>query len=367
MSDELEILGAASVGALAGNTRKAKDTTGDGYLNGPCPNCATELAGNFCLECGQSAKDLKKPFVSLIRDILGDVFSFDGRLFRTIPALMFRPGHITRAYIEGKRMRYVPPFRLFLITSVLFFLVLFGVTSKQSWIANGEGFTFDQGLAAAAIEIDGKSLSEFEEYKDIFPEGGSFNRAAAEAFIQQMIEEGRLDEDETDIEQLLNGIEALSSNTVSPAEVFRVVQIWMPRLSFLLLPGIVLSLAILHAWVRRIYIFDHVIVALHMQSFFYLLATIGLLLPMVHPGIVWGVFGVSTLVYPFLLMRKAYQTHWFLNIWRTIGLLVGVFFGMVGLVVLVSLFSANDLGMWSWDEVDWSNPETAIIRAGPAS
>lgn len=364
MSDELEILGAASIGALAGGTRKAKDTTGDGYLNGPCPNCATELTGNFCTQCGQSAKDLKKPFVSLIRDILGDVFSFDGRLFRTIPALLFRPGHITRAYIDGKRMRYVPPFRLFLITSVLFFLVLFGVTAKQSWIADGEDFTIDQGLANASLAIDGKSLSEFEEYRDIFPEDGSFNRAAAEAFIQAKIEEGVL-EDDVDTAELLDGIASLNGSKVNPAEVFRVVQIWMPRLSFLLLPGIVLSLMILHIWIRRIYIFDHVIVALHMQSFFYLLATIGLLLPMVHPGVVWGVFGVSTVVYPFLLMRKAYGTNWFINIWRTIGLLFGVFFGMVGLIILVSLFSANDLGMWSWDDIDWSNPETAIVRASP--
>ena len=363
MSDELEILGAASVGALAGGSKKAKDTTGDGYLNGPCPNCATELAGNFCAECGQSAKDLKKPFVSLIRDIMGDVFSFDGRLFRTIPALLFRPGHVTRAYIDGKRMRYVPPFRLFLITSVLFFLVLFSVTSKQSWIADGGDFSFDQGLAASVLEVDGKPLSEFEEFNEIFPEDGSFNRAAAEAFIQAKIDEGAL-EDDIDRTEVLDGIEALNGSKISPAEIFRVVQIWMPRLSFLLLPGIVLSLAILHVWVRRIYIFDHVIVALHMQSFFYLLATVGLLLPMVHPGIVWGVFGVSTLVYPFLLMRKAYQTHWFLNIWRTLGLLIGVFFGMVGLIVLVSLFSANDLGVWSWDDIDWSNPETAILRAG---
>ncbi len=357
MSEELEVLGVAAIGAVA------KDTTGDGYLNGPCPNCGTEIGGQFCSNCGQSAKDLKRPFIGLFRDILGDVFSFDGRLWRTLPALMLRPGHITRSYIDGKRMRYVPPFRLFLISSVIFFLVAFAITEKQSWIADGEVVTLNQGLANAALEIDGKPLSEFEEFSDIFPDDGSFNRAAAEAFITKMIEEGELEE-EIDRTRLLDRIEALNGQTVSPAEILRVVQKWMPRLSFLLLPSVVLSLLVLHFWIRRIYIFDHVIVALHMQSFFYLFAAVGLLLPMVHPGIVWGTFGVSTFVYPFLLMRKAYSTNWFLNLFRTFGLLVGVFFSLVGLIVLVSVFSANDLGVWSWDEVDLGNMETFTRGVG---
>lgn len=354
MTDELEIIGAASAGALA------SDTTGDGYLNGPCPNCGNELAGNFCSRCGQSAKDLKKPFITLFRDMLSDVFSFDGRLWRTIPALMFRPGKITRSYIDGKRMRYVPPFRLFLISSVLFFLVLFAITGQQSWIADAEDLTVNQGIANTAIEIDGKPISEYEEFREIFPDDGSFNRGAAEAFIARLAEEDLIEE-EIDETRLLDRLEAISGTKISPAEIFRVVQKWMPRLSFLLLPNIVLSLLILHFWIRRIYIFDHVVVALHMQSFFYLLATVCLLLPMLHPGLVWGVFGVATFVYPFVLMGKAYDTNWFLNISRTIGLLFGVFFSIVGLVVLVSLFSANDLGVWDWNEIDWDNLDSAII------
>ena len=102
-----------------------------------------------------------------------------------------------------------------------------------------------------------------------------------------------------------------------------------------------------------------------MQSFFYLLATIGLLLPMLPPGLVWGVFGVSTLVYPFLLMRKAYGTHWFMNMFRTIGLLFGVFCSLVGLIVLVSLLGASELGVWSWDDIDWDDIGTSVLSVDP--
>jgi len=344
MSDELEILAAASVGALA------SDTNGDGYLNGPCPNCGTELMGNFCYNCGQSAKDLKRPFFGLVRDMLGDVFSFDGRVWKTLPALMFRPGKITRSYIDGQRMRYVPPFRLFLIASVLFFLVLFSITEKQGW-TQGEDLNVNMGNGVISnVTLGDKPISEYEGFDRVF-EGDAFNRDAAESFIDNLIAENVIDADDLNRESLLDRIETMNGASLNRQELLRTIQKWVPRLSFLLLPSYVLSLFIMHFWIRRIYLFDHIIVALHLQSFFYLFATAGMLLSMVHPGIVWGVFGVSTYVYPFLMMRKAYDTHWFFNIFRVIGLHISIFFSAIGLVILIAFVSANDLGLLNWGDM----------------
>lgn len=343
MSDELEVIGAASIGALA------SDTTGDGYLNGPCPNCETELTGNFCSQCGQSAKDLKKPFLTLLRDILGDVFAFDGRLWRTLPALMLLPGKITQAYLDGKRMRYVPPFRLFLIASVLFFLVLFGITGKQSWV-KGDDFNLTE-VSLDIIEIDGKPLGEYEGFDNVFDEAGAFDRAAAERFMETLRADGVFDGDDEEASDLLGRLEDIDGNKLSRSELLRTAQKWVPRLSFLLLPIYVLSLVIMHFWMRRIYIYDHVIVALHMQSFFYLAATIGMLLPMVHPGIVWGVFGISTFVYPFILMRRAYRTNWFFNIFRVCGLYISTLVAVLMITILGAFVGANELGLMSWLEL----------------
>ena len=139
--------------------------------------------------------------------------------------------------------------------------------------------------------------------------------------------------------ELLNALGKLSSQEISSAELFNAIQKWAPRFSFLMLPLYVLALTILHFWIRRIYIFDHVIVALHMQSFFYLFATIGMLLPMLHPGLVWGLFGGSTLVYPYILMRRAYDTSWLLNVFRVFGLLISTAVGMVMLTVFIAVFT----------------------------
>ena len=48
----------------------------------------------------------------------------DSRLWRTLWYLLSRPGFLTREFFEGKRVRYLPPFRLYLVISVVFFLAV---------------------------------------------------------------------------------------------------------------------------------------------------------------------------------------------------------------------------------------------------
>lgn len=359
MTHELESVGAASLGGVS------RDTTGDGYINGPCPNCSAEIAGLFCSNCGQSARDLKKPFISLFRDMMVDVLSLDGRLWRTLPALIFLPGKVTRAYIDGKRMRYVPPFRLFLIASILFFLVLFGITERQGWV-QGEDWSINGLETAQALIVGDQPLSEYEGFEDVFKEDGKLNRPAAETFLDQLIVNGVVEAGEPERAQLLDRIERLSGETLSRAELFAVLQKWVPRLSFLLVPFYVLTFSLQHFWIRRIYIFDHMIVALHMQSFFYLAATAGMLLSRVHPGIVWGVFSLSTLVYPFLLMGRAYGTNWFFNLFRLFGLLIATITALGLLIGLIVIVSASDLGLVNWSDLVEGTPFKAFGREGDA-
>jgi hypothetical protein len=48
----------------------------------------------------------------------------DSRLWRTLLYLLIRPGFLTREFFAGRRVRYLPPFRLYLVISVLFFVVV---------------------------------------------------------------------------------------------------------------------------------------------------------------------------------------------------------------------------------------------------
>lgn len=343
MENELEVIGAASAGAIA------RDKNGDGYLQGPCPNCRTELIGEYCSSCGQSAKDMKRPFFALFSDVLNAIVAFDGRLALTLPALMFRPGHVTRAYLDGKRVRYVPPFRLFLLASILFFLTLFSLGDKQSWV-HGDDLTVNTARnAISEVVVGGRPLGEIEGYETIFDADGKFDPVAAEDFFTQLSDDGTISSDQ-ELSTLATTLERMNGVTLSREEIFASVQKWAPRLSFLLLPFTIISLTILHIWIRRIYIYDHVIVAMHFQTFIYFAATLAILFSSVSIGWAWGIFGVSIPVYLFVLLRKAYDTNWFLNISRIFGLVASTAIAVLLLAIAVSIIGANEAGLFTWDD-----------------
>jgi len=89
----------------------------------PCCNCGELVTGNYCSNCGQKRSDLNVPFKQLLSEVLGDVFTLDSRFWRTFVPLITKPGWLTQKYNAGQRVRFVPPFRLYLFISVIFFSV----------------------------------------------------------------------------------------------------------------------------------------------------------------------------------------------------------------------------------------------------
>ena len=90
-----------------------------------CANCDTQLTdeANFCHNCGQSTLSIDRNFGLVFREQMHELLDIDGRLARSLKTLITQPGEITRAYINGRRMAYTPPLRLYLIVSILFFLL----------------------------------------------------------------------------------------------------------------------------------------------------------------------------------------------------------------------------------------------------
>jgi hypothetical protein len=88
-----------------------------------CLNCGEVLRGQHCSHCGQRAKVRVLSLGTLVRDLLGDITNFDSRIWRTLKPLAFSPGTLTVEYLRGRRTHYSPPFRMYLILSVAFFLL----------------------------------------------------------------------------------------------------------------------------------------------------------------------------------------------------------------------------------------------------
>ena len=105
-------------------------THGEGlaYGHGNCLNCGTTLYGKHCLECGQ-AGHVHRTLAGYGHDLLHGVFHFEGKIWRTLPMLFWKPGELTRRYIHGERAKFVSPLALFLFSVFLTFAVVNSVSS----------------------------------------------------------------------------------------------------------------------------------------------------------------------------------------------------------------------------------------------
>lgn len=121
-----EPLGEVVTGGLAG--RAVEPATGevgpDGHTTErSCLNCGTPLLGDYCHACGQRGH-VHRSLRAFGHDLLHGVFHFEGKIWRTLPMLAWRPGELTRRYIEGQRASYISPIALFLFCVFLMFAVL---------------------------------------------------------------------------------------------------------------------------------------------------------------------------------------------------------------------------------------------------
>ena len=155
-----EHVAAAGLGVT---TRPGKRARLDPDLpDGVCQNCETELEGPVCHNCGQVDDTYHRSAGALVRQIIDGFINLDGRVARTLPRLMVRPGRVSRDYLSGKRARFIPPFRLYIVASLLMFLVA-GLTTGDLDLgelrvggpaAVGEHLTdaFESGELGAAVE-----------------------------------------------------------------------------------------------------------------------------------------------------------------------------------------------------------------------
>jgi len=95
-------------------------------LPGICANCYAALPRRqpFCSQCGQSTPTHVPGAFEFVHELLTHYIALEGSLWRTLRRLFLSPGYLTLEWLNGRRTQYVPPLRLYLTASILFFLVL---------------------------------------------------------------------------------------------------------------------------------------------------------------------------------------------------------------------------------------------------
>ncbi|MBI1236646.1 MAG: DUF3667 domain-containing protein [Alphaproteobacteria bacterium] len=395
MSDP--VMDAATADALASEASKAKRghpaSRFDHTIEGECSNCGTPLKGQICHSCGQDSDILQRPFWNHVLEILDGQLGVDGKLWRTLPALMFRPGYVTRQYLSGVRARYVQPFRLYIFASFVFLFLLWGGSGGIGDLFQNEAVDVDPETIAeleaeiAAMEVEsperaaqlrrvlnGLQGSEAESDSSgdlsitdalstpgmredmkagvrrvLLPEEATEPAQPGDAEI--VVGEPGANRMTLDVsglawlpymarERLVHQIEIIIDD---PSRWFEAMRASVSWLLILLLPVYALVIAIGQVWRRGFYYYDHLIVSLHFHSFlFILMAGLMLLSPLIGG---WGVliFLVWSNLYLYRLHRVVYEHGRFMSAIRTVTLdftyMIILMFAFV-LLMLVGLLAA---------------------------
>ncbi|MCB1695434.1 MAG: DUF3667 domain-containing protein [Halioglobus sp.] len=268
-------------------------------LNTTCRNCNATLTGEYCGRCGQRDGRDDLTFGELAGEVFEDFFRWDSRIWRTLLPLLFRPGFLTAEFIAGRRARYVPPFRLYLIVSFVLFLVL-SLTAGDAISIRGDADLSPH--PAAQGQVTGDSGSE----PVIAPSavGAARGEGTAGAHIGFSLS----DEDSPrwlqDLDQRLeNNAGKLQDD---PDGLVQLLFDHIPQMMFLLLPVFALLLKAAYLFSPFHYL-QHLVFALHFHSFAYLLYLLGALLHYWFPSLAMRLplLLVFVLYLP-LALRRAY-------------------------------------------------------------
>lgn len=207
-----------------------------------CLNCGAGLTGKFCAACGQRDDRHVHSLSHFLAEAFEGLSHADSRLWRTLWPLLVRPGFLTREFFAGRRQRYLPPFRLYLVVSLLFFLVLALLPDAEllrvgSRAGTGSGEPVTKGVYCDALSYQGPGAAWLQPRLVLGCQKSLADRKAlGRAFAQNV-----------------------------------------PRAMFLFLPLIAAFMLLLY-WRPRRYYVEHLLFFIHNHAMVFLLGT--LLLPL---------------------------------------------------------------------------------------
>jgi hypothetical protein len=304
-----------------------------------CLNCGTAVAGRHCAQCGQAADVHVLSMKEVAGDVTHSLLHLDSRVWRTIRLLVRRPGELTREFIAGRHQLYIPPFRLYLAVSILFFALQALLPDSDVFDTDAEGNAVHAPVVANAPEELKREL-EAEGLPTALPKvqaaargnacdidlGGSARWQGVEEFLVRACMQMRAD-----------GGKRFAEHFAATA----------PKLMFLFLP-LMAAVALLFYWKPRRLYAEHLVLFLHNHAFtFLLLAVTAVLSAIADLGIpLAGLLGFAAFLlycylpyYVFRSMRVVYGEG---RLRTTLKLLaIGViYFLLLGITMLAGMLFA---------------------------
>ena len=346
MSGGGEGLGDVVTGGLLARAVEPEAGEGGHDHEGACLNCGTALTGAFCHACGQ-AGHVHRTVGAFWHDIAHSVLHFEGKIWRTLPLLAWRPGDLTRRYIAGERARFVSPMALFLFTVFLMFAIFGALSVPLIDLGSAEspaprGASAEEQLAnlrqqQQQLRANGQNPSSLDPAIRAV-EATRSAAAAPEPEAGQRIFNGSID---TGWERLDKGLGKANEN---PALLSYKLQSSAYKYSWALVP---LSLPFL--WVlflhrrryrRQFKAYDHLVFITYSISFMSMLLIALVLLNAtgLPLGMLSFVLVLAVPVHVYRQLKGAYGLSGRSALWRTVAVLVSA-------SIAIILFSALLLGL----------------------
>jgi len=330
----LEAVGDAITGGVAGRAVEPQaGERADGHTQETsCLNCGTELLGSFCYACGQHSH-VHRTLHAFWHDLLHGVFHFEGKIWNTLPLLVWKPGELTRRYIEGQRARFVSPIALFLFSVFLMFAAvgLLGggnaaisakknldseLAADQQKLAGLQAVRNDMTTGAAASKVDQKIADIKEEIAAI--------QGAKSGNLQQA---GAIT---TDAPFLRNALPKLAKN---PELLVYKVKTEAYKFSWALIPISVPFVWLLFPFSRRFKLYDHTVFVTYSLCFMSLLVVAGAILGAIGLDSVTGLLFLVPPIHMYRQLKGAYGLTRWGAAWRASLLVI---FAVIAISVFVS-------------------------------
>lgn len=304
-----------------------------------CDNCYTVLHGDFCHQCGQEKKSYIRNVSGVVTEFFGEFSNWDTRVWRTLVPLWFRPAYLSRRYVDGHRVPYVPPLRLYLFTSIIAFLIFAKLLPATS---------------ATVTPIDAATVQPAQNAEQA--------RTILSEVMTEINQDLQQDQQEKPFDSKISFLSdeaqqafdtKLDAIVANPKLAINKFFSLAPQMMFLLLPLFALLLKLLYIRSDRYYM-EHLIVALHSHSFILQMSVFYLALSQLSDKISWLWLAAMTdwlasatffwiPIYLLLCQKFYYRQSWgktLFKFWLTSSVYNVLFMSAVlGLIVLSILWA----------------------------
>lgn len=299
----------------------------------PCLNCGTPLQGTYCFQCGQKAQNRRLPLKALLHDVLHDLLHLDHKILESVWLLIRRPGFLAEEYLAGRRVRHVPPFRLYVIASFALFMAFSfihvgdthgkpnkAVRSNVVTLHSSMPQTTEPGTAEHDKAQPAEKDSKAEKAEKAEKTGKVEKEDKAESWARDLNARAKLAQED-------------------PERFYHTFLSNLSKSLFVLMPVFAALLMLLHLRRSESLFVDHMVVALHhhVVCFLAILLLMGL---NALPGDGWGcipgpIIFFAPLAHLAATLQRLYRRGWIRSIAKAI--LVSTVYGFIVSVALVGL------------------------------